>query len=80
LFREVRKQLRLRSGEREQSAAATEYQAWLQRHRASASDLDRMRREARELLFQPLVSIIMPVFDTPVRAPRTARREGPCRY
>src|SRR4030095_14912557 len=47
--------------------ASTEYQEWFDRHRASASDLDQMQREARAFAFQPLVSIITPVFDTPVQ-------------
>ncbi len=55
-----------RSGGRERSAARTQYQEWLQRHRASANDLDRMRHEAHTFAFQPLISVITPVFDTPV--------------
>jgi GT2 family glycosyltransferase len=46
------------------SAVRTQYQEWLQRHRASARDLDRMRHEARAFASQPLISIITPVFDT----------------
>jgi glycosyltransferase involved in cell wall biosynthesis len=49
------------------STAPTEYQNWLQQHRASASDLERMRHEARAFAFQPLISVITPVFDTPVQ-------------
>jgi GT2 family glycosyltransferase len=48
------------------SLARTQYQEWLQRHRASAGDLDRMRHEARAFASQPLISIITPVFDTSV--------------
>jgi O-antigen biosynthesis protein len=68
LFCEVRKRLRLRSARREQSAASTEYQEWFQRHRASAGDVEQMRLEARAFAIQPLISVITPVFDTPVRA------------
>jgi GT2 family glycosyltransferase len=60
------KKLRPQS-ERKRSAAPTEYQEWLQRHRASASDVDRMRHEAHAFASQPLISVITPVFDTPVR-------------
>src|SRR5438093_4188523 len=49
------------------STAPTEYQNWLPQHRASASDLERMRHEARAFAFQPLISVITPVFDTPVQ-------------
>ena len=45
----------------------TEYQKWFEQHRASAQDLRRMRDEARTFGSSPLVSIITPVFDTPVR-------------
>jgi GT2 family glycosyltransferase len=48
------------------SVAWTPYQEWLQRHSASAGDLDRMRHEARAFASQPLISIITPVFDTSV--------------
>jgi len=66
LFREARKQVGRRRAARERSAAPTEYQQWLKRHRASASDLDQMHHEGRSFASQPLVSIITPVFDTPV--------------
>lgn len=49
------------------SSASSEYHKWLQRHRATVSDLDRMRQEALGFAFQPLISIITPVFNTPVR-------------
>lgn len=48
------------------SVAQTEYQQWFQRHRASRQELQRMRGEARSFVSQPLVSILTPVFDTPV--------------
>jgi GT2 family glycosyltransferase len=46
--------------------AQSEYQQWFQHHRASAQDLQRMRVKARSFVSQPLVSILTPVFDTPV--------------
>ena len=46
--------------------ASNEYHKWLQRHRATARELDRMRQEALGFAFKPLISIITPVFNTPV--------------
>jgi len=47
-------------------AAPTEYQQWFEEHRASAEALASMRHEVRGFVSQPLISIITPVFDTPV--------------
>ena len=49
------------------SATASEYQKWFERHRASVQDLERMRDEARKFALRPLISVITPVFDTPVQ-------------
>jgi O-antigen biosynthesis protein len=51
----------------EDAAAPSEYREWLQRHQATARDMDRMRHEAHAFTYRPLVSIITPVFNTPVR-------------
>ena len=48
------------------SVAQSEYQQWFQHHRASTEELQRMRVEARSFVSQPLISILTPVFDTPV--------------
>ena len=53
-----------RRGARESIAASGEYHEWLLRHRATARDLDRMRQEALAFPFQPLISVITPVFNT----------------
>lgn len=45
---------------------ATDYQKWLDRHRPSPADLEAMRRESRDFSTKPLISIITPVFNTPV--------------
>ena len=66
LVKAIRKKLWPRGGGSKHSVARTQYQEWLQRHGASAGDLDRMRREARTFASQPLISIITPVFDTSV--------------
>ena len=45
----------------------TEYQNWFEQHRASAQDLHLMRDEARMFPSRPLISVVTPVFDTPVK-------------
>ena len=45
----------------------TEYQNWFEQHRASARDLHLMRDEARTFASRPLISVLTPVFDTPVK-------------
>jgi GT2 family glycosyltransferase len=50
-----------------QYGALTEYQKWFEQHRATAEDLKRMSNEARAFGLRPLISIITPVFDTPVK-------------
>jgi hypothetical protein len=49
------------------STALSGYQKWLEQHRASAQELKQMRDEARTFSSQPLISVITPVFDTPVQ-------------
>ena len=48
------------------AVAQSEYEQWFQHHRASTQELQRMRIDTRGFASQPLVSIITPVFDTPV--------------
>ena len=67
LVKAIWKKLHPRAAKSTRSAAPTEYQEWFQRHRASASDLDRMRHKARAFAFRPLITVITPVFDTPVQ-------------
>jgi len=43
----------------------TEYQEWLERHRASPAQAHGMREESRTFSHRPLISIITPVFNTP---------------
>jgi len=47
------------------TSAASEYQLWLDRHRPTSRELEEMRRASRAFPFQPLISIITPVFNTP---------------
>jgi O-antigen biosynthesis protein len=48
------------------SVAQSEYQKWFEQHRASAEELASMRREVPAFASQPLISMLTPVFDTPV--------------
>ena len=47
-------------------AEPTEYQKGFVKHRASTEELASMRHEVRALASQPLISVLTPVFDTPV--------------
>jgi glycosyltransferase involved in cell wall biosynthesis len=64
--KKVWRKVRQLKPKREKPAAPTEYQAWFEEHRASAEDLASMRHEMRGFASKPVVSILMPVFDTPV--------------
>jgi glycosyltransferase involved in cell wall biosynthesis len=46
--------------------ATTDYQKWFEQHRAKTQELKQMRDEARTFASRPLISIVTPVFDTPV--------------
>jgi len=50
----------------EKSAKHSEYQNWFERHRASDADIARFHRELSAFRYQPCVSIVTPVFNTPV--------------
>jgi glycosyltransferase involved in cell wall biosynthesis len=66
LAKTVWKKLRRSARERRRSVAPSEYQEWFERHRATPRDLERMRNESRAFASKPLISVITPVFDTPV--------------
>jgi GT2 family glycosyltransferase len=66
LAKTVWKKLHRPARGRRRSVASSEYQTWFHRHRATARDLERMRNESRALASRPLVTVITPVFDTPV--------------
>src|SRR5262245_47753421 len=51
---------------RGKGAPPTEYQEWFEQHRASRENLASMRQQLRGFASQPLVSVLTPVFDTPV--------------
>jgi len=66
LAKKVWKKLRRPARSRRCSVAPSEYQKWFERHRATTRDLERMRNESRSFALKPLISVITPVFDTPV--------------
>ncbi len=49
------------------SADTVEYQDWFEQHRATPEQLTVMRNETRKFSHQPLISVITPVFNTPVQ-------------
>jgi GT2 family glycosyltransferase len=65
LVREVRKRFP-KGGSRGGSAPANEYQKWLEAHRVKNGEIAALRNEARAFASQPCISIITPVFNTPV--------------
>jgi GT2 family glycosyltransferase len=67
LVKTVWKKLHRIEGKPRRSTSPSEYQQWFQRHRAGARDLERMRDEVRVFTSRPLISIVTPVFNTPVQ-------------
>ena len=67
LAKTVWKKLYRPTHERRRSVTSSEYQEWFERHRANGRDLERMRSESRGFASMPLISVITPVFDTPVQ-------------
>jgi GT2 family glycosyltransferase len=66
LVREIRKGVAGRDNSMRRAAPASAYEKWLHEHCATPERLEMMRAEWRGFTNQPLVSIITPVFDTPV--------------
>ena len=68
LFREVNKRFQpaAQNGPRQAVHSANEYQAWFLRHRATPQQVEAMRMESRTFTYAPLISVITPVFNTPV--------------
>ena len=64
LIREVRKQFGAPTAAKKSTLAPNEYQKWLARNRVTPGQAVVMRQEARAFSFQPLISIITPVFNT----------------
>ena len=68
LFQEITKRRRpaTSSPAHEAAASANEYQTWFLGRRAAPQELDAMRAEARTYRHAPLITVITPVFNTPV--------------
>jgi len=64
LLREVRK--RFPQSGKSASIPASEYQEWFEKHRAKESELAALRAEGKTLAYQPCITIVTPVFNTPV--------------
>ncbi len=44
----------------------TDYQRWMQQHTPTAADLAQMQVAAKSLAYQPLISVVMPVYNPPI--------------
>jgi glycosyltransferase involved in cell wall biosynthesis len=66
LAKTVWKRLNQSKRKRRRFEGSSEYQKWFERHRATANDLVQMQNESRSFSSKPLISVITPVFDTPV--------------
>ena len=67
LVREVRKRFPKSGKKSRASTPANEYQAWFEAHRVKPDEIPALRDEIRAFKYQPCVSIITPVFNTPVK-------------
>lgn len=67
LVREVRKRFPKSGKESRASTPSNEYQAWFEAHCVKPGDYPGLREEIRAFEYQPCVSIITPVFNTPVK-------------
>ena len=65
LVREVRKQFGRPVTPKNAALSPNEYQEWLEKRRPSGDDLAVARAQARAFSYQPLISIITPIFNTP---------------
>jgi GT2 family glycosyltransferase len=64
LVRGIRK--RFPKGAKPGPKTPSEYQAWFETHRTQAADLPRLRQQTHAFDYQPCVSIITPIFNTPL--------------
>ncbi|MEP6699109.1 MAG: glycosyltransferase family 2 protein [Verrucomicrobiota bacterium] len=67
LWREVRKRLPRSNETNRPAISANEYQAWFETHRVQDGEIMGLRREASSFAYRPCISIITPVFNTPVQ-------------
>ena len=66
LLREVRKRYPKTGRSKGASSPATEYQEWLEPRLVKGEELKAMRTEWQSFAYQPCISIVTPVFNTPV--------------
>jgi GT2 family glycosyltransferase len=66
LLREIRKRVIGDDKPKRRTASLSAYERWLDEHRASPEQVEMMREQSHGFTFQPLISILTPVFDTPV--------------
>src|SRR5207244_7048878 len=67
LVREIRKRYPKPEKSQRASLPASEYQKWFEAHRLKSGDAAALREASRAFAYQPCISIITPVFNTPVR-------------
>jgi O-antigen biosynthesis protein len=65
LVRGIRKRMPKSATSKRESGPASEYQSWFEAHRIRESDYTRLRDEIRAFEYEPCVSIVTPVFNTP---------------
>jgi hypothetical protein len=66
LLRAIRKRVAGGNKSMRTRGSVSAYEKWLHKHRASPEQIEMMRKEWHQFTFQPLISILTPVFDTPV--------------
>jgi GT2 family glycosyltransferase len=67
LVREVRKRYPKAGKSGRSSGPGNEYQVWFEKHRVKARDFAILRQETQVFAYQPCISIVTPVFNTPIR-------------
>ena len=66
LVREVRKRFPKPDKSYRESVPANEYQVWLEKRLVKNDEIAALRTEAQGFAYQPCISIVTPVFNTPV--------------
>jgi GT2 family glycosyltransferase len=67
LLREVRKRFLRPDESSRQANAPNEYQEWFEKRRFKSDEIAAARDEARSFSYQPCITIVTPVFNTPVQ-------------
>jgi GT2 family glycosyltransferase len=66
LVRGIRKRFPKGGKPRRGSRTPSEYETWFNTHRTNAADFPGLREKSRAFAYQPCVSIVTPVFNTPL--------------